>query len=661
MKNTQKAILASVLVLALCLSAVGGVTYSWFTDEESTEVNVTAGQMKLITSNITGTVQSYGGNPIELVNGVPTHTDVGGTVTLDYTAGTDVGTITVNAVNGVPGDIITLNFTNTIDNNINVNYYVEDKVIDNSDVPLATNPFTIFTTHTDGSILEQTWDSVSIVANAPNNTFDEKLVIQFNESAGNQYQGRAYSISVDYNLIQGNIIQGAVSNKAVMGGTESEFTVALANSDVTRSIVELPTMTEDVKVSIQAISDDPLIALHNGDVILGGIDVAFTDVDGNPVEFDDIATDNAIIKMILGGDWTDAADSLVLYHEGEVIGSGLYDISFDGENTVIKITANDFSPYTAVKTVVPDGTVAKNLTTGASYETLQAAIDTCKENEVIKMFADVSVDSLNVAGKTATIDMNGHTLGVSKTGGIWAYNGASVAFAFGKIISTSVTENTIPIIVGVNDATYGMQDYLILMEVDVSADRGAPIFVTHGSNVWIDGGSINSEFGAGVITNGSIGRGISSFYADGVEFNIGRTLIDENWRVSSAIQIQQSGDWTINDCTFNVYSGPAMSVRGGNVTITDCEYTLMDAENLAVASGKIQYTDVNVDVNADCPIAVYYKPNAYGYPGDQLETTFSLTIDGDVIDSSETGEHLVTNAVHYFGIDGTPANTSVVA
>lgn len=636
MKSAHKAILASVLVLALCLSAVGGVTYSWFTDEESTEVDVTAGQMKLITSDITGTVQSYGEEPKALANGEPVTTDLGGTVTMSYTAGADVGTITVNAVNGAPGDIITLNFKNTIDNNINVNYYVEDKVVENSETPLGTNPFTIFTTHTDGSIQEQTWDSVPVVANAPNNTFTEKLVIQFNESAGNQYQGRAYSISVDYNLVQGNIAQSAVSNKAVKAGTESEFTVALSDSDIVKSILELPVMNEDVKVSIQAISDDPLIALHNGDVILGGIDVAFTDVEGNPVDFDDVATDDATIKMVLSRDYTAVADSLVLYHDGLMIPSSSYDISFDGENTVVEIIANDFSPYTMVQTVIDENAVVKNITTGVCYDSLEAAIaavptvDGSDEDagEYLRLLDDVTLENdLIISSKAFALDMYGHSISVEKSIGL--YYGSDVAFANGTIYGNDEEEGVIPFYVGIHikDKTqdYTYNDVLGLLDVDVYAYQSAAICAFQGASVVMFGGSINSKYGAGVITNGTQGRGLFGMVFDGVEFNIERSVIDDHKLASVGVQVHQSGIWGFKDCTFNIDDGPALSVRGGIVTIEDCYYNFSDSDE--ISSGKIQYTDVNVDVGTSKAIAVYYKTGTYGY-GEPYET--KLTIDGDL-------------------------------
>lgn len=47
MKAQAKAAIASVVVIALALTAVSGVTYSWWTDSESTEIGITTGSFSL--------------------------------------------------------------------------------------------------------------------------------------------------------------------------------------------------------------------------------------------------------------------------------------------------------------------------------------------------------------------------------------------------------------------------------------------------------------------------------------------------------------------------------------------------------------------------------------------------------------------------------------
>ena len=47
MRAQTKAIIASVLVIALALTAVSGVTYSWWSDSESAEITISTGKMDL--------------------------------------------------------------------------------------------------------------------------------------------------------------------------------------------------------------------------------------------------------------------------------------------------------------------------------------------------------------------------------------------------------------------------------------------------------------------------------------------------------------------------------------------------------------------------------------------------------------------------------------
>ena len=47
MRAETKAIIASVLVIALALTAVSGVTYSWWSDSESAEITISTGKMDL--------------------------------------------------------------------------------------------------------------------------------------------------------------------------------------------------------------------------------------------------------------------------------------------------------------------------------------------------------------------------------------------------------------------------------------------------------------------------------------------------------------------------------------------------------------------------------------------------------------------------------------
>ena len=61
MRTQTKAIIASVLVIALALTAVSGVTYSWWSDSESAEITISTGKMDL---SISGMSLETGGTAV---------------------------------------------------------------------------------------------------------------------------------------------------------------------------------------------------------------------------------------------------------------------------------------------------------------------------------------------------------------------------------------------------------------------------------------------------------------------------------------------------------------------------------------------------------------------------------------------------------------------
>lgn len=62
MKTQTKAIVASVVVIALCLSAVSGITYSWFSDTEQADVEISTAKLELTMTIGDGTSQNYADN-----------------------------------------------------------------------------------------------------------------------------------------------------------------------------------------------------------------------------------------------------------------------------------------------------------------------------------------------------------------------------------------------------------------------------------------------------------------------------------------------------------------------------------------------------------------------------------------------------------------------
>ncbi len=60
MKAQTKMIAASLVVIMLALSAVGGITYSWFSDSDEADVDITTGKVDILSHrSIRGKLMSY--------------------------------------------------------------------------------------------------------------------------------------------------------------------------------------------------------------------------------------------------------------------------------------------------------------------------------------------------------------------------------------------------------------------------------------------------------------------------------------------------------------------------------------------------------------------------------------------------------------------------
>lgn len=134
MKTQTKAIVASVVVIALCLSAVSGITYSWFSDTEETGIAITTGSIELDASVNKVSVKSHGDADWKMaeekdINGTVTkfvETTLGGKATVTENADTAESTISITFENMAPGDSLKLSIGDVmLKNTIKVRYYEE--------------------------------------------------------------------------------------------------------------------------------------------------------------------------------------------------------------------------------------------------------------------------------------------------------------------------------------------------------------------------------------------------------------------------------------------------------------------------------------------------------------------------------------------------------
>lgn len=109
MKMTMKAVVTSVVAVALLLTAVISVTYSWFSDSEDSEINVTAGKVEV---GIEASDLKLYSNDVEMEGKFSN----GGTASID----TSGDKLAINIGGFTPGDSIRFNIKFLNDSTINI-------------------------------------------------------------------------------------------------------------------------------------------------------------------------------------------------------------------------------------------------------------------------------------------------------------------------------------------------------------------------------------------------------------------------------------------------------------------------------------------------------------------------------------------------------------
>ena len=203
MKAQVKAIMASAVVIALCLAAVGGVTYSWFSDTETTTITVNAAEIDLYDPSISGTAKSYGLSPVTL-EATGGNIPLGGSVTISsptVVLGSITYIITIDEM--APGDEIDLTFTSKLKNTVSASFSAEIDVertgagVDGYTGDKLTALAPVCTVG--GSVPS---DPISGSADYKDVSVSTKIAL--NETAGNEYQNKQFTITLTITVMQSN-------------------------------------------------------------------------------------------------------------------------------------------------------------------------------------------------------------------------------------------------------------------------------------------------------------------------------------------------------------------------------------------------------------------------------------------------------------------------
>lgn len=650
MKTATKTVIASAVVIALCLCAVGGVTYSWFSDSEQAEINITTGNIKLDMTVGSVTVQSYNGNQI-VVDPNGTDTELGGNVSYSTSSTDTAMALTINFQNAAPGDTLTFGISGSIQNSIDVMYYESYSMTG----PNLASPFII-------KNLSESGESYSA---GTNHTIEEKEIsIMMDTAAGNEYMGKDYTITFLFEAVQENAPQtpstttdiGEGSNSITVNNASGESAGIQFNNDSSASgsltVSMIDTTDSDYSVAGETVLAGISVTPSTGGSNLSGIDTTVTfQIDGDLSNVD-----------------------LTIYHNGsEFSPVGEIEKNYNadtGKTTVSFVTSSGFSTYVI-------STDAEAVIDGTYYDTLESAISAATDDQTITILCDVVMENtLTISDKDLTINLGDYSITNTTIGKedklMTVRNGSVVTINGGTITSTGIplhvffggtatvngthfdTDNTIMVsvtslinsdgtTVSATTDVYTWTDSLTLNDVTIDSDYGCVTGFTN-AHITIDGGQFNDAVGGGLLTNGSIGLGGQVWNVSNATFNIYIDVKNDSTAadyIGVGIQCHNAGTWNITGCTFNMDHGVALSVRGGNVTVTDCTYNYTNSKGYD-GHGNLQFTDVAIDLEIPHAIAaVYFTNGAYGWT-----ESSSLTIDG-----SQMTIHTSTNEnrnVQYF-------------
>ncbi len=535
MKTETKAIVASALVVALAITAISGVTYSWFSDSEDATINVTTGTIEVDAkwSDFTLKSANIDGEKTVHIGDHDTFPYTSSTFSSAETASSGSTKISVTAFMN-PGDSFEFTISDIVlKNTIKAvfNYGYEIKVVDG---PEAI-PFVVKHTTTDPEF------------NVPNITYagsdtarefsDNTITVTLPMDCGNEYQGCSYQmefyiVAVQSNSPDANITQSN-SGAAVHDVTAGDNVVAVSPAEgvFDSATIQFNSGSSDGKIVVKTVdSTTEGITVSDGRAILAGVDVT-TGGSEHALRGTDVR-----ITFVIDGELSE--NSISIYHDGAAITpSDLTVNSEDGKTTISFTTSDGFSAYYVAANY--DAKVGS-----AYYENLADAIAGAENGSTVTILRDIDTNETFTLDKKRTIDGNGHVLTSSASylsdGGIFNVNNGASGSAIKNldIHATAMSGNTgygVGICLGDDDVSLASFS-LIIENVDIYAtQRGVTVYSNDNSDVelTIDGCKIYAvaegltDYTTQVTSTGNYNnsRGISLWRLENSEVNIFDTTV----------------------------------------------------------------------------------------------------------------------------------------
>ena len=424
-KTSKRALLTSVLSIALCLSMLIGTTFAWFTDTASTAVNkIQAGTLKVGLYKNEGCTETAEGQTLKFKTADDREEilwEPGCTYALEDVYIKNEGNLALDytvVIAGIGGDT---GLNKVIDWTMKVGD--RDLTADKAQlVPGASAKLSIsgHMQETAGNEYQgMSIDNIAITVYATQSQYES-------DSKDNTYDAGADMTPDNLEkMVVANVTKAALKDEATILTAEGVTASVPANS-----VGEGTELTLTVTPSTE----------HNVEIATGqnaqSYEIKLVDQDGNAVTL----TDNYVtVELSLGknlGIVKFLHNDTELTPVSEISGEGQY--FYDADTGILTFSTSSFSPFTAVYTV-SDGTEAH------PYQIFTAEQALNMENEdggFYKLMADIVVrDEIYLSGKKVTFDLNGHSIKLEYGEGVKPNNG-SVLYTGGKKSSLTINDSS---------------------------------------------------------------------------------------------------------------------------------------------------------------------------------------------------------------------------
>ena len=539
-KTSKRALLCSVLSIALCLSMLIGTTFAWFTDTASTSVNkIVSGTLDidLQMKNANGTWSTAQGQTLtwqkaSTENGSTVLWEPGCTYKLQPVKVVNNGSLAAKVtvkVTGITGD----------------NKLLEVLTWELNGVTLADSTFTLAPQGKEGSESEELVLSAHMLETAGNDyqnlTLDNIAITVYATQAEYESDSNGTDYDKDADMTPDNLDKMVTANVTETAKKDNE--TVLTSNGVTATVAANGAADgAELTLTVQPKSAAPAdLVIDTGK----GVQAYDISVSGR--------NDNAAVKIELyvGKGLT----GVTVYHKTESITS-----TYNATTGYVTFTTTSFSPFT----VVYDEVATVN---GVGYATIQAAMaaggDILVPADVKTNNAEDSLDARIIISKASTLTLNGKI----KTPDNMGNNGTNFcALIVDADTTINATENG---------------------GIDTGVNGGYGINVRKGANLTINGGSYYGGGTAVQVQEGTLTINGGTFacepFGDPYGYNFLLNCIDSAYKNGTAKIIVKGGTFVNFDPSNNSAEGAGTNfVADGYKVVpevhdTDTWYTVVKA------------------------------------------------------------------------------------